>query len=71
MLYQKISTDIDVENGKSILAPSFVIYLTALFHRPTISEDLKELIILTLDKSPETRITIPEIKVKDERVHVM
>ncbi|CAL8352814.1 unnamed protein product [Lota lota] len=29
---------------------------------PTVSEDLKELIILMLDKNPETRITIPQIK---------
>ncbi|XP_056139657.1 calcium/calmodulin-dependent protein kinase kinase 1b [Lampris incognitus] len=30
---------------------------------PTVSEDLKELIERMLDKNPETRITIPEIKV--------
>ncbi|CAL8347495.1 unnamed protein product [Arctogadus glacialis] len=29
---------------------------------PTLSEDLKELILLMLDKNPETRITIPQIK---------
>ena len=35
-----------------------------LLHRPVIGEDLKELIQLMLDKNPETRITIPEIKVR-------
>lgn len=32
-------------------------------HRPLISNELKELIEKMLDKNPETRITIPEIKV--------
>lgn len=31
--------------------------------RPPISNELKELIERMLDKSPETRITVPEIKV--------
>lgn len=34
-----------------------------LSYRPSISTDLKELIERMLDKNPETRITIPEIKV--------
>lgn len=31
--------------------------------RAQISEELKELILRMLDKNPETRITVPEIKV--------
>lgn len=35
------------------------------FHRPPISKELKDLIEMMLDKKPETRITIPEIKVRN------
>lgn len=31
--------------------------------RPDVAEDLKDLITRMLDKSPETRIMVPEIKV--------
>lgn len=31
--------------------------------RAQISEELKELILRMLDKNPETRITVPELKV--------
>ncbi|KPP58144.1 hypothetical protein Z043_124051 [Scleropages formosus] len=31
---------------------------------PTISNDLKDLILRMLEKNPNTRITVPEIKVK-------
>lgn len=32
--------------------------------RAQISDELKELILRMLDKNPETRITVPEIKVR-------
>lgn len=34
--------------------------------RPEISEELRALILRMLDKNPDTRITIPEIKVTTE-----
>ena len=44
-----------------------------LLHRPVITNELKELIVRMLDKNPETRITIPEIKVsgKDKSPHLI
>jgi hypothetical protein len=35
--------------------------------RPEVSEDLKDLILRMLDKNPETRIGVSDIKVGDER----
>lgn len=35
--------------------------------RPDISDELKDLITQMLDKTPESRITIPEIKVLDNK----
>lgn len=40
------------------------------FNRPLISNELKELIERMLDKNPETRITIPEIKVTEEAKNI-
>lgn len=39
------------------------IFLTLFLLRAQISDELKELILRMLDKNPETRITVPEIKV--------
>lgn len=36
--------------------------------RPVISEELRTLILRMLDKNPDTRITIPEIKVTTEEL---
>uniref|UniRef100_A0A8C7Q098 Protein kinase domain-containing protein n=1 Tax=Oncorhynchus mykiss TaxID=8022 RepID=A0A8C7Q098_ONCMY len=38
------------------------IYFTLWYHRPEVCKELKELIIRMLDKNPDSRITIPEIK---------
>lgn len=37
--------------------------MTVVIPRPDIAEDLKDLITRMLDKNPESRIVVPEIKV--------
>lgn len=41
----------------------FICKTVTFYYSPHISQELKELIERMLDKNPETRITIPEIKV--------
>lgn len=38
--------------------------MTVVIPRPDIAEDLKDLITRMLDKNPESRIVVPEIKVR-------
>lgn len=47
-----------------------LIFWLFYFDRPLISNELKELIERMLDKNPETRITIPEIKVRRKIYHI-
>ena len=48
---------------EEICENKFMWLIVLLLHRPVITNELKELIVKMLDKNPETRITIPEIKV--------
>lgn len=44
------------------------LFLSILFYnRPEISDELKHLIERMLDKNPATRITVPEIKVREAK----
>lgn len=38
-------------------------FFFCFFYRPQVSEELRTLILRMLDKNPDTRITLPEIKV--------
>jgi len=50
---------------RALSTDSSLVNCTLLFSllRSQISDELKELILRMLDKNPETRITVPEIKV--------
>ena len=50
--------------GPSAVSPSSPSFL---FFRPKVSEELKDLILKMLDKNPETRIGVPDIKVGNQR----
>lgn len=49
-----------------IMCTNKAVSLSCVPCRPEISEELRTLILRMLDKNPDTRITIPEIKVTTE-----
>ena len=51
--------------GPSAVSPSSPSFP---FFRPKVSEELKDLILKMLDKNPETRIGVPDIKVGEPEV---
>lgn len=51
--------------GPSLMVASWS--LSFSLPRPEVSEELKDLILKMLDKNPETRIGVSDIKVGDER----
>lgn len=50
-----------------VLSTNKVVSLFYILCRPEISEELRILILRMLDKNPDTRLTIPEIKVTSEQ----
>lgn len=53
--------------GKVLINCLSPVFFLPLF-RPKVSEELKDLILKMLDKNPETRIGVPDIKVREPEV---
>uniref|UniRef100_A0A2K6L6E6 Protein kinase domain-containing protein n=1 Tax=Rhinopithecus bieti TaxID=61621 RepID=A0A2K6L6E6_RHIBE len=57
--------EVDRKGSSSAIPPSFPSFALS---RPEISDELKDLILKMLDKNPETRIGVPDIKVGELEV---